>query len=170
MRKKYLDKIDTHTTGNRYDITTLFAHFDEFNDLVDDLIFGFKKEEIDYVAGIDALGFVLGTAIAQKLGVGFITIRKGGKLPVVSHKIKFIDYTNQTKELEIRKDILPKNTRVLIVDEWIETGAQISSAIKLVEKCDVVVTGIATICMDKNVKTEKINAKYKVYSVWNGEV
>jgi len=166
--KEYLSKIDTKTTGNRYDITTLFACYDEFNELINDLIKGFKDKNINYVAGIDALGFVLATAIAQKLGVGMITIRKKDKLPVESYKTEFIDYSGQIKGLEIRKDILPKNSRVLMVDEWIETGSQISAAIKLVERCGAMIVGIASICMDSNDNTRIISSKYKVHTIWDG--
>ena len=163
--KKYLEKIDTKTTGNRYDITTLFAHFNEFNELQDDIINKIQHIKIDYIAAIDALGFILGTAIAQKLKVGIITLRKGGKLPVEAYSSKFVDYTGKVKELEIRKDILPKKSRVLIVDEWIETGAQILAAIRLIKKCDAQIVGIASINMDKNNKTLDISSNYKVFTV-----
>ncbi len=108
----------------------------------------------------------LGTAIAQKLMVGILPIRKGGKLPVESDKTEFRDYTGQDKQLEIRLDILSQGTRVLIVDEWIETGAQVSAAITLIERYGAIVAGIAAINMDDNVKTRQISFKYEVYTVW----
>ncbi|MFC1850602.1 phosphoribosyltransferase family protein [candidate division CSSED10-310 bacterium] len=164
--KRYLRRIDRNTAGNRYDITPLFSHFADFNALVDDLVASLSGTEIDLVAGIDALGFILGTALAQKLKVGIMPVRKGGKLPVESDRIAFRDYTGQTKELEIRRDVLCPGTRVLIVDEWIETGAQVTAAISLIEGCGALVAGIATINMDVNNSTEPISSKYKVHAVW----
>jgi len=164
--KKYLHRIDRNTTGNRYDVTPLFSHHEDFNTLVDDLVTGFSGNSIDLVAGIDALGFILGTAIAQKLEVGILAVRKGGKLPVESDKTEFRDYTGQSKQLEIRRDILSQGSRVLIVDEWVETGAQVSAAIRLIERQGAVVAGIASKNMDDNEKTRLIGSKYNVYTVW----
>ena len=168
--KQYLKRIDTQTTGNRCDVTPLFSSFEDFNALVDDLVSAFTEEKIDCVGGIDSLGFILGTAIAQKLGVGIIPIRKGGKLPVATVSKTFIDYSGNSKTLEIKKDVLKPGMRVLIVDEWVETGAQISAAIDLVESQKAIVAGIATINIDDNDITQNIRKKYKVVSIWeNGE-
>ena len=164
--KSYLKRIDTNTIGNRYDVTPLFSHQADFNALVDDLVACVGDTSVDLVAGIDALGFILGTAIALRLKVGILPIRKGGKLPVESYKTEFRDYTGQVKQLEIRRDILSQGLRVLIVDEWIETGAQISGAITLIEGCGAIVAGIASINMDDNAKTRQISSRYEVYTVW----
>ncbi|MFC2078826.1 phosphoribosyltransferase family protein [Candidatus Bipolaricaulota bacterium] len=164
--KEYLRWIDTNTTGNRCDVTPLFAHPGDFNALVDDLVASIGDTPVDLAAGIDALGFILGTALAQRLGVGILAIRKGGKLPVETDRVGFRDYTGQDKQLEMRRDILSPGSRVLIVDEWIETGAQVSAAISLIEGQGAVVAGIATINMDDNAKTQSIDSKYKVWSAW----
>ena len=163
--KNYLRWIDRNTNGSRYDVTPLFSHHADFNALVDDLAASVAGTTIDLVACIDALGFILGTAIAQKLGVGILPVRKGGKLPVESDRTEFRDYTGQEKQLEIRRDILSQGSRVLIVDEWIETGAQVSATISLIEGHGAIVVGIATINMDDNEKTKSISSKYKVYTV-----
>lgn len=164
--KNYLLRIDTNTIGNRYDVTPLFSHHADFNALVDDLVACVADTTVDLVACIDALGFILGTAIAQRLKVGILPIRKGGKLPVESDKTEFRDYTGQDKQLEIRRDILSQGLRILIVDEWIETGAQVSGAITLIEGCGAIVAGIAAISMDENAKTRRISSKYEVHTVW----
>ena len=91
-------------------------------------------------------------------------MRKGGKLPVEADRIEFCDYTGNSKQLEIRRDILTPGQRVLIVDEWIETGAQVSAAISLIEGQGAVVVGIATIHMDENERTREISRKYSVWS------
>lgn len=164
--KQYLRWIDRDTIGNRYDVTPLFSHHADFNALVDDLVECTAGTTVDLVACIDALGFILGTAIARKLEVGILPVRKGGKLPVESDRTAFRDYTGQDKQLEIRRDILSQGSRVLIVDEWIETGAQVSAAITLIESHGAIVAGIATINMDDNEKTRQISSRYKVYTVW----
>ena len=161
--------IDTATLGNRYDVTPMFADAKYFEQLVEDLAGPFHNTQLDCVACIDALGFILGTAIARRLGVGVIPIRKGGKLPVETDSEEFRDYSDELKRLEIRRDILPPQARVLLVDEWIETGAQIGAAATLIEAQGGTIVGIATINMDVNDKTAKISRKYRVHTVWEGE-
>jgi adenine phosphoribosyltransferase len=164
--KQYLRWIDTHTTGDRNDVTPLFAHPDGFNALVDDLVSCIGDVSVDLVACIDALGFILGTAIAQKLNVGILAVRKGGKLPVEADRAKFRDYSGVDKQLEIRRDILRPGQRVLVVDEWIETGAQVSAAIALIEGQEGIIAGIATINIDDNENTRRLHSSYDVWSVW----
>ena len=163
--RDYLNEIDTKTTGNRYDVTPLFSNYQNFNALINDLVSQVPPNTIDIVACIDALGFILGTAIAQKLEVGVLAIRKGGKLPVDTDQIEFRDYSGLLKKLEMRRDILTNDMSVLIVDEWIETGAQINSAVKLIEDQGAVVMGVMTIRMDDNEATRSISSRYDVYSV-----
>ena len=91
-------------------------------------------DQFDCVVGIDALGFILGTAVAIHSKKAFVPIRKGGKLPVVSDAIGFVDYTGQVKSLELRKGAITPGTRVLLVDEWIETGSQVKAAVELIER------------------------------------
>ena len=167
--KTYLSKIDTATTGNRADVTPVFADAGCFADLVEDLARPFEASQLDYVACVDALGFILGTAIARHLGIGIVPIRKGGKLPVASESEEFTDYSGETKRLEIRTGILPPQARVLLVDEWIETGAQIAAAAKLIEAQGGTIVGIATINMDQNDDTAAIGKKYRVHTVWEAE-
>ena len=86
------------------------------------------------MAGTDALGFIVGTAVALRLGVGFVPLRKGGKLPVRKETAEFRDYSGAEKALELRAEPWPRGTRVLLVDEWIETGAQARAAVELIER------------------------------------
>jgi len=130
----YRNLIDTKTDGPRYDVTPLFADYNAFTQLVSDLLHPFKEDQFDCVVGIEALGFILGTAVAVHSKKGFVLIRKGGKLPVVSDGIGFIDYTGQMKSLELRKGAIKPGTRVLLVDERIETGSQVKAAVELIER------------------------------------
>ena len=102
----YLRLIDSETLGGRCDVTPLFGNYDAFVSLVDDLAARFATTSVEVVAGIDALGFILGTALALQLRVGFLPIRKGGKLPVKVDRVAFVDYTRQPNTLELRANAL----------------------------------------------------------------
>jgi len=167
--RNYLQLIDTHTQGPRSDVTPLFADYKAFSSLVEDLIEPFLQVAFDYVIGIDALGFIVGAALALRAKKGFVSIRKGGKLPVQTHSVDFVDYTGQIKSLELRADAIAAGTKVLIVDEWIETGAQIKAAIELVERQGGIVVGIATINIDDNAETRLIREKYQCHALWEDE-
>ena len=158
----YLALIDTETSGSRYDVTPLFADYAAFTAVVNDLAGPFMDEEVDLVAGIDALGFILGTAVALRLKKGFLAIRKGGKLPVEVNRVAFVDYTGRQKALEIRTDALKAGLNVLLVDEWVETGAQVKAAVELVEMMDGRIAGIAAINMDDNKATQQLRQQYPV--------
>jgi adenine phosphoribosyltransferase len=163
--KPYLSLIDMNTQG-RCDVTPLFADREAFSQLADDLAKPFLGLDIDAVVAIDALGFILGTAIAERLGVGLVPARKGGKLPVETIRETFVDYTGEEKALEIRPDALKPGAAVLIADEWIETGAQVSAAIALVERAGARVAGIAAINIDRCPATAALRSQYAVRSVW----
>ncbi|MGD8402050.1 MAG: phosphoribosyltransferase family protein [Anaerolineales bacterium] len=164
--KEYLQLIETNTSGPRCDVTSLFANPVAFAQLVTDLSLPFTSTQIDYVAGIDALGFILGTAISIYLQKGFIPIRKEGKLPVDTVKKDFIDYSGKHKILELRKGLIREFANTLVVDEWIETGAQMQAAIELIEKEKGIVAGIATIDIDTNPIPQFLQKKYKCHAVW----
>lgn len=165
--KQYLSLIDTDTSGNRNDVTPLFEDAKAFKQMISDLAEPFLSSGIDLVACIDALGFILGSAVARHLNAGLIPIRKGGKLPVETESIQFIDYSGKTKSLEIRKDSHLHNVRILLVDEWIETGTQVQAAIKLIENQGGIVVGIATINIDRNEKTSGLRSKFTIHSLQN---
>lgn len=164
--KSYLRLIDTQTPGPRCDVTPLFADSAAFVQLITDLSAPFATVPLDYVAAIDALGFVLGGAMALHLGKGFIPIRKRGKLPVATRAVEFVDYSGETKGLEIRRGLLQPGDRVLLVDEWIETGTQAQAAIHLIEKEGGVIAGIATINIDDNPLPADLRQRYLCHALW----
>ncbi len=166
MMKDYLRLINTQTSGARCDVTPVFADPAAFAQLVVDLAHPFQSISLEYVAGIDALGFILGTAIALHLAKGFLPIRKGGKLPVAVETVEFVDYTGSTKSLELRKGSVSTGDHVLVVDEWVETGAQMQAAIDLIEKEGGIVAGIVTINLDPNPLSERWQKKYKCHALW----
>ncbi len=166
MLPEYLKLIDTETSGNRCDVTPLFADHAAFAALVDDITEAIPLSTYDFVAGIDALGFILGAAVAMRAEKGFIPIRKGGKLPVERQSISFVDYSGIEKSLELRADINLTGAKILVVDEWIETGTQINAAISLIEAQGGKIAGVATINMDENEATQLLREKYLCYQVW----
>jgi len=115
------------------DITTLLADARGFRRAVDELVQPLAGAKIDKVAGIEARGFILGGAIAHQLSVGFVPIRKKGKLPY-----KTIGQTYELEygvdEVEIHVDAVEKGERVLLVDDLIATGGTAMAAIKLLER------------------------------------
>jgi adenine phosphoribosyltransferase len=163
--KKYLDLIDTTATGGRYDVTPLFGNYQAFSALLDDLLELCREIEYDAVVGIDALGFILGSAIAVRAEKPFVPIRKGGKLPVEAHLASFIDYTGKEKSLEIRPDALTSQNRVLLVDEWIETAAQVKAAICLIEGLDAEVAAVLSIVVDDSPTIRELRDKYPILAI-----
>jgi adenine phosphoribosyltransferase len=165
-RPEYLSLIDTETQGPRYDVTPLFADSRAFAALLDDFVALLHEVDFDVVAGVDALGFILGAALALRTQKGFVPVRKGGKLPVPVDMVEFVDYSGESKALELRRDAIASGTRVLIVDEWIETGAQVAAAVSLIEGRGGVVAGIGTIHIDDNEKTRTRLDPYPCYQIW----
>jgi len=168
MKFEYYNKYINKKTKNRADVIPIFENPDIFSNLLIDLIKPFKKTDFNKIAGLDALGFIIGGAIAQKNKVGFIPIRKGGKLPGIRGTVlrtSFIDYSKTKKTFEINKSSIKKGDKVLLIDEWIETGSQMKSAIKLIEKLNGKVIGISTLCSHKNKNTKKLFEKYNLKAI-----
>lgn len=164
MKWNVLDWIDTETEG-RYDVTPLFANPQVYNAIIEDLCQPLLGLDIDFVMGIDALGFILGTSISHALQCGFVPLRKGGKLPGPCLTQTFVDYTKQCKALEIRKGVLQPGMQVILVDEWVETGAQMEAAIKLVESQGARVLHLVSLHVDENPKTRQLDSDYGFISL-----
>ena len=163
--KNYLDHIDTSTLGRRYDVTPLFGNYQAFSALLDDMLELCQEIEYDTVAAIDALGFILGSAIAVRSEKPLVPLRKGGKLPVEVDKASFIDYTGKEKSLEIRLDALEPSNRVLLVDEWIETAAQVEAAISLIERQGAQVAGVLSIVADDSHRVRELRESYPILAL-----
>ncbi len=167
----YLSLIDrSRTIYKRSDVTPIFAQPAAFAALVEDLVKPYRDERIDIVAGLDAMGFIVGTALALKLGAGFVPVRKGGKLPVAHDRELTTDYSGTVKTLELRTGAFAPGKRVLLADEWIETGAQARAAIALIERAGGVVVGIVAIGFRNNEKTAALWARYRCHGVWPEQV
>jgi adenine phosphoribosyltransferase len=115
-----------------YDITTLLSDPRGFRDAVDAMAAPYMGEDIDAVVGIESRGFILGAAVANALGCGFVPIRKPGKLPSTTVKETYnLEYGTDT--LEMHDDAVVKGSRVLIVDDVLATGGTAEAASKLVK-------------------------------------
>ena len=161
----YLDIMSPNTKGQRFawlDPTSIYINGDAYISLLNDLTSELNKIKFDVVAGIDAMGFVLGAAIATRLGVGFLPIRKEGKLCVKTDSVFFVNYSGRRQKMEMRKPAFASGTKVLLVDQWVETGGTMEAAISLVKRQEGEVVGITAIAMEENERTKKIRSSYPV--------
>ncbi len=128
------------------DVTTLLGHAEGFQQAIAGLAEPFRDKGVQAVAGIEARGFILGGAVADRLGCGFVPIRKRGKLP---WKTIGQEYTLEygVDVIEIHEDAIAKGERILIVDDLIATGGTAEAAVKLVERSGGVIVG-ATFIID----------------------
>jgi adenine phosphoribosyltransferase len=126
------------------DVTTLLGNARAFRTTVDQLVQPYAGTRIDKVAGIEARGFILAGAVAHQLSVGFIPVRKKGKLPWKTIGQTY-DLEYGTDTVEIHEDAVAKGENVLLVDDLIATGGTAEAAIKLIEKAGGNVVGCSFI-------------------------
>lgn len=165
MDYEYYEKYVNKNTVGRYDLTPVFSDGVVFSNLISDLTNMFSDKEFDVVVGLDALGFVISSGVALKSGKGLVLVRKGGKLPGVKDSIiskSFVDYTKKEKVFEMNKGSIKKGQKVLIADEWIETGNQVRTAISLIEEQGGIVVGVLSIGGEKTDKTKDLFEKYDI--------
>jgi adenine phosphoribosyltransferase len=124
------------------DVTTLLKNGDLFAEAVDYMYDHYRNIDIDLVAGIEARGFIFGAALAYKLNVGFIPIRKSGKLPAKTIEETYsLEYG--TDNLEMHEDAIAQDEKVLLVDDLLATGGSAEAACRLIERVGGIVVGIA---------------------------
>lgn len=153
------------------DITPLLADPKAFAAAVDALCAGFTGAGIEYVAAVEARGFIFGAAVAQKLGAGFVPIRKKGKLPFKTESISY-DLEYGTDTLEVHSDAIksrpvwpPDRAKVLMVDDLLATGGTMASACKLIEKIGGQVAGIVFLIELADLRGREKIADYQVKSI-----
>ncbi len=125
-----------------YDITTLLRDAAGFRQTIDALAGPYAGRNVDLVVGIESRGFILGAAVADRLGAGFAPIRKPGKLPAKTFSESFnLEYGSDS--LEMHEDAVLAGQRVLIVDDVLATGGTAAAAVSLVRRCGGNVIGLA---------------------------
>jgi adenine phosphoribosyltransferase len=125
-----------------YDITTLLCDSQGFRDTVDALAAPYMGEDVDQVIGIESRGFILGAAVANALGCGFVPVRKPGKLPGETHRLEYsLEYGSNA--LEIHKDACATNQRIVVVDDVLATGGTAKATVDLARKAGGNVIGVA---------------------------
>ncbi|XP_040543197.1 adenine phosphoribosyltransferase isoform X3 [Gallus gallus] len=143
----YLALMAPNTKGPHYawlDPSRLYCHPQGLQDCVADLLQPFQGDPIDLVAGIDAMGFIL-----------------AGHLCVETLTEPYTDYSGREKVMEMRTDTVTPGVRILLVDQWVETGGTMRAAIRLVERQGGVVAGVAAICIEDSEGGRWIRERYK---------
>ena len=149
------------------DITTLLNNKEAFSLLMTHLEKRYKEYNLDYIAGIDSRGFIFGAALADRLGIGFVPVRKKGKLPSTTVCEKYeLEYGFDEVELHLDAFNNQKNAKVLLIDDIIVSGGTAKAAATLIEKLDV---ELVEMCFLMNIQilegAEKLRKIAPVYSV-----
>lgn len=146
------------------DITTLLADAKSFHRMVDLLAHRYLDKKIDQVVGVEARGFILGAALAYKLGTGITLVRKPGKLPYKTVRKSYeLEYGSDT--LEIHQDAFKKGDRVVVADDLLATGGTVSTVVALVEELGAEVVECAFLAELEFLKGRERLPAGKVYSL-----
>jgi adenine phosphoribosyltransferase len=146
------------------DITPLLSNGRLFGKTIDLLADRYRGQKIDSVLGIESRGFIIGSALAYKLGAGFSIVRKAGKLPYETHRASYeLEYG--TDALEIQIDALPRNARVVIADDLIATGGTAAATAELVTKLGGTVVECAFVIELAFLNGRGKLKPYRVYSI-----
>jgi adenine phosphoribosyltransferase len=146
------------------DITPLLANGALFARTIDLLAQRYQGQKIDTVLGIESRGFIIGAALAYKLGAGFSVVRKPGKLPYQKHQASY-DLEYGTDTLEIHIDGIPRRARVIIADDLIATGGTAAATAELVSKLGGTVVECAFVIELSFLKGRDKLKPYAVYSL-----
>lgn len=146
------------------DITTLLQDKKAFKAAIDALVNRCKGKKIDVVVAVEARGFILGGAIAHKLGAGFVPVRKKGKLPWRTHAVTYeLEYGIDT--LHMHHDAIKPNDRVLIVDDLLATGGTVKAAVDLVNKSKGKIVDILFLIELLGLKGKDRLKEYSIFSL-----
>jgi adenine phosphoribosyltransferase len=147
-----------------YDITTLLRDADGLRATIERLATPYVAAGIDAVVGIESRGFILGAAVADRLGAGFIPVRKPGRLPAKAIKEQYaLEYGQDA--LEIHVDAVDRGQRVLIVDDVLATGGTAAAAVQLVRKAGGELHGLAFLIELVGLNGKSRLTGEKIYSV-----
>ena len=169
MTKELKDKIRTVPNWPKEgimfrDITTLIKDPEGLKKIIDILYERYKDKKIDKIVGIESRGFIFGTPLAYVLGVGFVPVRKPGKLPaeVISEEY-ILEYG--TDIIEVHKDAIDEGDRVVLIDDLIATGGTLSAALNLCKKLGAEVVEAACIVELPDLRGREKLGGHPVYTV-----
>jgi len=143
LKAKIRDIKDFPTEGILFkDITTLLKDAKAFKSVIDQLATDYIQSRVEVVVGIESRGFIFGGALAHELGVGFVPVRKLGKLPAKTIEVEYeLEYGRDA--LAMHEDAIAPGQRVLVVDDLLATGGTMMATLRLVEQGGGVVVGVA---------------------------
>ncbi len=146
------------------DITPLIANGEAFKYATDKIAEFCKEVEAELIIGPEARGFIVGCPVSYAMGIGFIPVRKPGKLP---REAETVDYSLEygVNTLGIHKDAIKKGQKVVIVDDLLATGGTIEATIKIIEKLGGIVAGTAFLIELEDLKGRDKFKDYKVFTL-----
>lgn len=146
------------------DITTLLEDPEAFQYAIKQLAQFCRERAVDIVVGVESRGFILGAPLAYELGLGFVLIRKRGKLPGEVLSVEYeLEYG--TDALEIHKDAVKPGMRVVLVDDLLATGGTIGAAAKLVEQVGAEISGFAFLIELESLKGRQNLEGYDIFTL-----
>lgn len=146
------------------DITTLLKDKKAFKGAIDSLAKAVKGKKVDYVVCVESRGFIFGAALAYKLGVGFVPVRKKGKLPAETISANYsLEYGVDT--LEMHKDAFKQNAKILVVDDLLATGGTVAAVCQLCEQVKAKIVGIIFLIELCDLKGRDKLKNYPVFSL-----
>ena len=151
------------------DITTLLQNGEALKFAIDEIIADLKDKDVDLIVGPEARGFLMGTPVAYGMGVGFVPVRKPGKLPWEVESFEY-DLEYGSDILEIHKDAIKPGSRVAIVDDLLATGGTIAAVTKLVEQVGGEVVGLSFAIELEELKGREKLKDYDVMSLLKYDV
>jgi adenine phosphoribosyltransferase len=167
FKKKIRDIVDFPQKGIIFrDIAPLLEDKKFFGAALEKLATKFEQDKVDKIVGIDARGFVLAGALAERLGTGLVMIRKKGKLPYKTKKVEY-DLEYGRAVLEIHQDAIKPGERILLVDDVLATGGTMRAAVKLVEELRGKIVGLAFLVVLEYLSGREKLKKYRLFSLVN---
>ncbi|MGM0441532.1 MAG: adenine phosphoribosyltransferase [Elusimicrobiota bacterium] len=146
------------------DITTLIKNRDAFKESIDWMCSNYKNKKVDKVLAVESRGFIFGAPVALQLNAGLILVRKEGKLPAESLRVKYeLEYGEDV--LEMHKDALEPKDNVIIVDDLLATGGTTEATIELVEKVPANILGLSFLIELEGINGRKRLEPYRVDSL-----
>ncbi len=146
------------------DITPLLSDQAALTAAIDALAGPFENDGIDLVAAVEARGFIFGSAVAQRIGAGFVPIRKRGKLPWQTARLSYdLEYGQDT--IEVHRDAVGGGRRVLMIDDLLATGGTMVAACKLIESLGATITGLTFLVELSALAGRDLLQSYRIHSV-----